>query len=66
MEDIPLETILRKAAKAHDKKILWNDYKRKLFIEAYFKHNGVTKDIVADLGIDRIQVWRYKKRYGLL
>lgn len=69
MEDIPLETALRKATKQAQKQTEnadFHDLKKKFFTEAYFRCNGVTNEIARELNIHRVQVWRYRKKFGLL
>ena len=41
----------------------WHDFKRKMFMESYLKHDGNCNAVARDLGIHRIQAYRYKAKW---
>jgi transcriptional regulator of acetoin/glycerol metabolism len=58
-----------KKVKTHKKESIrglpWKEMKKKAVIDALLRHDGHQTNAAKELGISRIQMWRYCKEYGL-
>ncbi|WP_133330106.1 helix-turn-helix domain-containing protein [Sapientia aquatica] len=43
----------------------WLEIKKKIILDAYIRNDGNSAATARELGISRVQMWRYKKEYGL-
>ena len=58
-----IDKLIEKARKQEKPK--WKDFKKTMFLESYIRNGGNCNAVARELGLHRVQVYRYRDRFVL-